>query len=135
MTLSLMSGKDALSSVDDFDFGGRPRLDFGIGVGGGCDETGGAGAGADGISGSIEPAATRLRGFASWRWGSAPNRIAGILFKDSGTWWYGSDHMMASFARCTACSWVGHFGCVALCGPLQFAHLIVISLPCLDGHS
>lgn len=63
-----MSGKDTLSSVDDFDFGGLPRLGFGIGAGGGCDETGaGGGAGsADGIvSSSSEPAATRLLGFAS----------------------------------------------------------------------
>ena len=57
-TLFLMSGRGSLSSVDDFDFAGRPRLGFG--AGGGWYEIGGAA-----VSGSGEPTAARLRGFTS----------------------------------------------------------------------
>lgn len=57
-TLSLMSGSGALSSVDDLDFAGRPRLGFG--AGGGYIEICGYAA-----SGSGGPTAARLRGFAS----------------------------------------------------------------------
>jgi hypothetical protein len=57
--LSLISSKGTLSSVNDFDFAGRPRRGF-IGTGGGCIELSDYV-----ISGSGEPTATRLRGFTS----------------------------------------------------------------------
>ena len=59
-TLSPISGSGTLSSVDDFDFAGRPRLGL-VGAGGGCVEIDGC------VSGSGEPTATRLRGFIGRR--------------------------------------------------------------------